>query len=208
MPTAAPGTAPVVNDFAFNRAYHASWAEEMQGTGLRLTYSEHENALAGLHVEKTVRFTAPDTVEATYRVSLGSTAHSLTEGNLESMQSFISSMSVPIPASEDGATRFCWQSPGAVASNNGPTSPAKPAQAQHCEEFEASGAPILFPAEIAHFEIDSPSHHSFTVQWTSARARIVPGNYSALVEFSLPLPLPGAAPAEFTLRYTVDESGP
>jgi hypothetical protein len=208
MPAVSPGKAPVPIDFAFNRAFQAAWAEEIQGTGLRLSYSEHEHSTAGLHVEKILRLTAPETAEATYRVSLGATAPSASEVNLESTQSFLSTLSVPASASEEGTTRFCWQPPVTSTSGAAPAASAKSAPELHCEEFVPSGAPVLIPAEITRLEIDSAAHQPFMVEWTSVRVRIIPGKYSAQIEFGLPLLPPGAAPAEFTLRYTVGESKP
>jgi hypothetical protein len=204
----APAATLASGDFASNRAYRAAWVEEKQGTGLRLAYSEHENSFAGVHVEKTLRLSAPETVETTYRISLGAAAPSTPAGDLGPKQSFISMLSVPASASEDGTAHFCWQSAAPSASNVTPTTPAKPASGPHCENFVASGEPIAIPAEITRLEIQTSGRHTLTVEWTSARAIIVPKNFSAQVEFALPAPLPGAAPAEFTLRYTVGESGP
>jgi hypothetical protein len=208
MPEESPGRAPVPIDFAFNRAFHAAWADEKRGTALRLTYDGNDNAAIGLHVEKTLRFTAPETVEVTYRVWLGAAAPSSPAEYLDSRQSFLSAMSVPASASEDATTRFCWQPPGTSAPDTGPATAARSEPTLHCEGFVPSGGPILVPAEITRLEIDSPAHQPFTVEWTNVRASIVPGNYSAQVEFALPLPPPGAALAEFTLRYTVGESKP
>jgi len=65
----------------------------------------------------------------------------------------------------------------------------------------------MIPAEISHLEIQTSGRRTLTVEWTSAHANIVPRNFSAQVEFAIPAPPPGAAPAEFTLRYTVGEPG-
>jgi hypothetical protein len=204
----APAAALASGDFASNRAYRAAWVEEKQGTGLRLAYSEHENSPAGAHVEKTLRLTAPETIEITYRITQGAPAPSVPSDNLEPKQSFISMLAVPASASEEGTTHFCWQSAASSASTVAPTAPAKPASGLHCEDFVASSEPIAIPAEITHLEIRAPGRRTFTVEWTSARAIILPKNFSAQVEFALPAPQPGAAPTEFTLRYTVGEPGP
>jgi hypothetical protein len=195
-------------DFAFNRAYRAAWVEEKQGTDLRLSYSEHENSPAGVHVEKTLRLTAPETVETTYRVSLGAAAPSAPASDPGPKQSFISLLSVPASASEDRTTHFCWQPAASSTSDIAPTAPAKSVSGPHCKDFVPSAEPIVIPAEITRLEIQTSGRHTLTVEWTSAHAMIVPKNFSAQVEFALPAPPPGAAPVEFTLRYTIGESGP
>jgi hypothetical protein len=205
--TEAPAGLPAPGDFASNRAYRAAWVEEKQGTGLQLIYSEHEHSPAGLHVEKILRLTAPETVEATYRVSLGA-APSAPTNDFGPAQSFISMISVPASSSEEESTHFCWQSAASPASNTPPTTEAKPASGAHCEDFVSSADPIMIPAEITRLQIQTSGRRTLTVEWTSARAIIVPRNFSAQVEFAIPAPPPGVAPAEFTLRYTVGEPGP
>ena len=87
-------TSPVATsyspDFSSNRTYRATWLEEQNGTGLQLAYSAHEHSLAGLQIEKTLRLTAPETVEATYRISLGALGTAAPPANRESSQMFIS----------------------------------------------------------------------------------------------------------------------
>jgi hypothetical protein len=199
-----PLVAPYSADFSSNRAYRAAWIEEQSGTGLQLTYSAHEHSLAGLQVEKTLRLTAPETVEATYRISLGAPGTAASAVSGEPARNFISRLSVPASTSEDGHTSFCWQS-GANASA---LDSDKPATAQHCEDFVPAGPPIAIPAEVTRIEIQAPNRHVFTVQWTSAHATIIPRNFSAQVEFAIPAPVPSAAPAEFKMRYTVGDSVP
>jgi hypothetical protein len=182
--------------------------EEGQGTGLRLAYSQRENSLVGLHVEKILRLTAPETIEAAYRVSLGEGVRSDPTNGPAPQQSFISMLSVPAFASEDESTHFCWQPSVSSAPNTTPAAKAKSATDNHCEDFVPSGEPVIIPAEITRLEIRSSGRTTLTVEWTSARATMVPRNFSAQVEFTIPAPLPGAAPAEFTLRYTVGEPSP
>jgi hypothetical protein len=209
VPANAPSTSALASgDFAFNRAYHAAWIEEKQGTALRLTYNEYENSPAGIHVEKTLRLTAPETVEAAYSVSLGATPASAPASNLELEQSFISMLSVPASLSEDVTTHFCWQSAATSASDTPPAAQGMSGAGTHCEDFVPSGEPIALPAGISRLEIQTSGRHILTLEWTSVRATIVPKNFSAQVEFAVPAPSPGAAPAEFSLRYTVGESGP
>jgi hypothetical protein len=206
--TTAPAAMPAPGDFASNRAYRASWVEEKQGTELQLDYSEHENSLAGLQLEKILRLTAPETVEAAYRISLVAAGPFDPANDPGPKQSFISEFSVPAIASEDATTHFCWRSDPSSVPQATPTGPPKSAPGPHCEEFVASGKPIRIPAEITRLEIRTSGRSTLRVDWTAARAIIVPRNFSAQVEFALPAPLPGDAPAEFTLRYTVGEAGP
>src|SRR5882672_11076858 len=204
---ASPTALSALGDFASNRAYRAAWVEEKQGTALQLSFSEHENSPAGLHVEKTLRLTAPETVEAAYRVSLGPAAPGAPEDDRGPKQSFISMLSVPASASEEESTYFCWQSAVSSASDSTPNAKAKSESSTHCEDFVASGGQITIPAEIARLEIQTTGRSTLTVEWTSAQVIIVPKIYSAEIKFALPAP-PGAPPVEFTLRYTVGESGP
>ncbi|MCU1341828.1 MAG: exo-beta-D-glucosaminidase [Candidatus Acidoferrum typicum] len=198
-----PAAIPASADFAFNRAYRAAWVEEKQGTGLQLDFSEHENSRAGLHVEKTLHLTAPETVEASYRVSLV-TAPIAPANNPGPKQSFISSLSVPATASEGVTTRFCWRADNSPASP-AISAPAKSAPAMHCEDFVPSGKPIVIPPEVTRLEVQTSGRSMLTVEWTGVHATIVPKQFSAQVEFILPAPIPGTAPSEFTLRYTVGE---
>jgi hypothetical protein len=198
-----PAAMPASPDFASNRAYRASWVEEKQGTGLQLSFSEHENSLAGLHVEKTLRLTAPETVEVSYRVSI--VAPPMAPANIPGpRQSFISRLSVPATASEEASTHFCWQSDNSPAPPIN-SAPAKSAPGMHCEDFIASGKPVVIPVGITRLEVQTSGRSTLTVEWTGVNATIVPKNFSAQVEFALPAPLPGSAPSEFTLRYTVGE---
>jgi hypothetical protein len=193
----------VTADFAFNRAYRAAWVEEKQGTGLQLDFSEHENSRAGLHVEKTLHLTAPETVEASYRVSLV-TAPLAPANNPGPKQSFISSLSVPATASEGVTTRFCWRADNSTASP-AISAPAKSAPAMHCEDFVASGKPIAIPPEVTRLEVQTSGRSTLIVEWTGVNTAIASRTFSAQIEFALTAPLPGSAPSEFTLRYTVGE---
>jgi hypothetical protein len=191
-------------DFAFNRAYRAKWIEEKQGTGLQLDFSERENSRAGLHVEKILRLTGPETVEASYHVSLVA-APFAPANNPGPKKEFTSSLSVPATASEQASTRFCWQSDNRPASRIISTGPAKSTPGWHCEIFTASGNPIPIPAEMTRLEFQTPGRSTLIVEWSGVHATIVPKQFSAQLEFVLPAPLPGSAPSEFTLRYTVGE---
>jgi hypothetical protein len=203
LAASVPAAMPAAADFTSNRAYRATWVEEKQGTGLQLSFSEHENSLAGLHVEKTLRLTAPDTVEVSYRVSI--VTPPMAPANIPGpKQSFISRLSVPATASEEGSTHFCWPSDNSQASPIN-SAPAKSASGVHCEDFIASGKPVVIPVGITHLEVQTSGRSTLTVEWTGVNASIVPKKFSAQVQFALPAPLPGSAPSEFTLRYTVGE---
>jgi hypothetical protein len=177
-------------DFSFNRSYRAAWGEEKQDASLLLSYQQYENSAAGLHVEKTLRLTGPETVEADYRVWFVAPPVSATSGPAEGMQSFISTLTVPVPATEEGNTRFCWES------SAGP----------HCEDFAPSGASIPVPDGITRLRILTPGRNPLALGWTVGTAVVVPKEFSAEVNFVVPVPAPTEAPGEFSLRYTV-ESG-
>ena len=199
----SPLTSLSAGDFSFNRAYRAEWQEATKDTGLRLTYQQQERSPAGLHVEKTVHFTAPETLEATYRVSIVAPAVPAPSGNAETKQSFISMLSVPVSGIEDGETRFCWQQATAAAPVAAVSASSKAALDQHCETFIPSGEPISVPPDIAHLEILTPGRATLAVEWSSVSAVIVPRNFSAQVYFVFAIPPSTGAPGEFTLRYTV-----
>jgi hypothetical protein len=63
----------------------------------------------------------------------------------------------------------------------------------------------VIPVGITRLEVQTFGRSTLTVEWTGVNATIVPKTFSAQVEFALPAPLPGSAPSEFTLRYTVGE---
>jgi hypothetical protein len=195
-------------DFAANRAYRAAWVEEKQGTALQLAYDERQNSSAGLHVEKILRLTAAETIEATYHISSGAAGPSVAENDSAPGQNFISVMTVPVSALDEESTHFCWRSTSSSAPHAITTGAAKSASDMHCENFIASGEPILIPPEIMQLEIQTPGRRAFTIDWTSAHAVILPKNFSAQVQFAIAAPPAGAAPAEFTLRYTVGGLGP
>src|SRR5579872_416140 len=200
-----PATVPSSADFAFNRAYRATWVEEKQGTALQLDFSEHENSMAGLHVQKTLRLAAPETVETSYRVSEVAAPFAPTN-NPASKQSFVSSLSVPAAASEDGSTHFCWPS-DTVPVSQVISTPSKFSPSMHCEDFIPGGRPIVIPAGITRLEVQTSGRSKLTVEWNGVNAIIVPKLFSAQAEFILPAPLPGKEPSMFSLRYTVGEPG-
>ena len=194
-------------DLPSNREYLAEWVEEKQGTELRLTYDDPETAPLGTRIEKTVRLAAPDAVEISYRISRAAAGPPGPQDSSPSGQPFLSMLSVPLAGAGDGPARFCWES--AVSSGPGKAPPvlAKPAADPHCEDITPSREPILIPEDVSRLEIETTGRSTLAVEWTSGRARIVPKNFSAQVEFASPLPARGAAPGEFTLRYTI-ASGP
>ena len=208
----APAGAPALGDFSFNHAYRAGWVEDKQDASLRLTYRQFENSAAGIHVEKTLRLAAPETIETSYRVSSVASVFSAPPRDAGTEQSFISMLSVPVPVNEEGNLHFCWQSSGSSARSPAPTEASAPTKSpgpldSHCEDFVPSGAPIPVPDDITRIEIASPGRATLEVEWTSGQLTIVPKAFSAELHLVVPVPVSTDAPAEFTLRYTV-ESGP
>ncbi len=177
-------------DFSFNRSYHAAWGDEKQDPSLLLSYQQIENSAVGLHVEKTLHMTAPETVEANYRVWFVAPPVSGTSGPAQVRQSFISTLTVPVPTTDEGNTRFCWDSPGEP----------------HCEDFAPSGVSIPVPDGITRLRILTAGRNPLAVEWTVGTVVIVPKDFSAEVNFVVPVPAPTEAPGEFSLRYTA-ESG-
>jgi len=206
---AALPEARAAGDFSFNRIYRAEWLTEKQDTSLRLNYREYQNSAAGIHVEKTLRLTAPETVETSYRVSDISPATPATSGSTAARQSFVSMLSIPAPGLEEGNTHFCWdssgQSPAATAAIA--TSTSHDASGSNCEDFVPSGAPISVPDGITRIRIVSAVRPTLAVEWASGQMVIVPRSTAADLNLVVPFPAPSDAPLEFTLRYTV-EPGP
>ena len=198
-----------MGDFSFNRAYNAAWVAEKQETSLKLTFGEFENSLAGIHVEKTLRLTAPDTIEASYRVLFAPSPFSTPPGGAETAHSFISMLSVPVNAAEEGNTRFCWPTSDASAAPAGPSSTIAPADpsSSHCEDFVPSGPPISIPEDMTSVKIVSPGQPTLVVEWTSGRMIVVPSLMSSDLRLNVPVPSSAKTPAEFTLRYTI-KTGP
>lgn len=196
-----------VNDLLSTREYRAEWVEEKQGAALRLTFDNPEIAPLGARIEKTVRLTTPDAVEVSYRLSRAATAPAESRDVSGSGHPFLSILSVPVADAGEAPTRFCWEPPLTLGSSAAPAAVAKAAADPHCEGFLARGEPIWIPEGVSRLEIQIPGHTTLAVEWSAGRARILPQNFSARVEFAVPLPAPSAAPDEFALRYTI-ASGP
>ena len=201
----SPRDAQESGDFAFNRGYRPEWIEEKQNTSLRLTYQEYANSPAGIHVEKTLHFPAPETIEAAYRIFLVAPPDGASAGTSEAKQNFISMLSVPLPVAEDTNAHICWRLAAASAPSIQPPL-TKSAADPHCEDVISDGAPISVPDGVTRLEVTSPGRHPLAMEWASGRAVIVPRTFSADVNFVVPVPKSSEAPAEFTLRYTVGNS--
>jgi hypothetical protein len=206
----APSDTPLQNareseDFSLNRAYRAEWVEGQPDAGLRLVFPGEETA-GGLRVEKTLRLPEPETVEATYRVSQFAASSAADPANGPSaLQSFISMLSVPLPDPDEGNARICWQE--SSGSSDEPSFTSSKSQTDpDCEDLVPSGRAISVADPISRMEILSPGRHPLTVEWSAGRVIVVPKLFSVQVNFVVPSPLPGAAPAEFTLRYSVPGS--
>ena len=211
VPAGALSTeAMAAGDFSFNRAYKAEWIAEKQNTSLRLAYSEFENSVAGIHVEKTLRLAEPETVEASYLVSFTPSAFPSQPGNAGAAQSLISMLSVPVQITEDGNTRFCWDVFVAPAFCSNACDEVRYNAAgpdSHCEDFVSSSPPIAIPDGIMRVKILSHDRPTLAVEWTSGQMIVVPRSMSADLRLRVPVPSSAETPAEFTLRYTI-ESGP
>jgi Glycosyl hydrolases family 35 len=206
---ASSAEAPGAGDFSFNREYHAAWIPEKQETNLKLTFGEFENSDTGIHVEKTLRLTAPETVEASYRVSFAPFPFSPPQSDTETMRSFISMLSVPVNGAEDENTQFCWETSDASTvpiDRSSVKTPPDPSPS-HCENFIPSGPLISIPEGMARIKILSPNRPALVVEWTSGQMIVVPRSMSADLRLKVSVPRSAEAPAEFTLRYTI-ESGP
>lgn len=177
--------------------------EEKPDASLRLTYSSPEKSSAGLRVEKTLHFIKPETIEASYRISIAA-APAQAVSNSGAPQSFLSELSIPVVAGEDGTTTFCWQ-PAPISARANPQSSTNASAPSHCENFIPGGAPISVPQGVARLEIRSTGMHSLAVEWTSGRAIIVPQKFSAQIRFVVSVPREPAPPGEFTLRYTAGD---
>jgi hypothetical protein len=189
-------------DFAFNRGYRPEWIEEKHNTSLRLAYQEYVNSPAGVHVEKTLHFPAPETIEAAYRIFIVRPPSGESSSTSEAKQNFISMLSIPLPVAEDKNSRVCWKIATAAASAI-PPPVAKAASDPHCEDIASDEVPISVPAGVARLEVISPGGHPLAMEWTSGRVVIVPRIFSAEVNFVVPVPSSSDAQGEFTLRYTV-----
>ncbi|MBZ5662555.1 MAG: beta-galactosidase [Acidobacteriia bacterium] len=201
---ASPQDAPLSSDFSFNRGYQAEWAEGKPDAGLRLTYREDEHSPAGLRVEKILHFSSPETIEASYRISYA--APSLADPRSAGAgMSFLSELSIPVVAGDDGAAQFCWEDAPSSASAN-PAPATTPGTLSHCEGFIPRGEPISVPEGITHMVIRSYGRQPLSVEWTAGRAIVVPKAYSAQIRFVVQLPQSGEPPGEFILRYTAEDA--
>lgn len=197
---ARPQDASAADDFSFNRGYQAEWSEEKPDISLHLAYRENEKSSAGLHVEKTLHFIKPETIEASYRFSIV-TAPSAVTGSSDARKSFISELSVPVFTADEGSTSFCWDTGPASTPGSAATTASTPATL-HCEDFISMGEAIAVPEGTMSMEIRSPGRHPLEVEWTSGRAIIVPKAFSAQIRFVVQVPESQEPPGEFTLRYT------
>ncbi len=128
---------------------------------------------------------APETIEAAYRIWVVVASVAPAE-NSEPGKSFISVLSVPVSAPEDGNTRFCWQ----IAPSSAPVKQPSTANAtsdSHCEDFISSGAAISIPEALRAWKFSIPAP-ALAVEWTSGRAVILPKAFSAQVNFVFPFP--------------------
>lgn len=193
-----------VGDFAFNRAYRPEWIEGKPGASLRLTFQEHENSAAGIHVEKTLRLPEPETVEVAYRIFEVSPTSGDPGIIPAAPRNFISMMSIPLLVAEDKSSHVCWQPTESDAP--GEKLASKPSAALHCEDIVPGGNPIPVPVGVTRMEIASPGSHTLTTEWHAGRVTVVPRMFSVEIDLAVPVPGSSQPPDEFTLRYTVGKS--
>jgi hypothetical protein len=184
------------------RRYRARWLEEPQGTALIEEDSQPQSSGVISQVEKTLRLANPETLEATYRISLVAPPSGRSP-EAEAKQMFLSFVSVPVTITRDASTRFCWGREASPAPEPRPADFVQSAPATHCEEFVPGGDPIAVPSDIRHLEVVTKGRTTLAVDWTPGSATIIPRIFSAQIEFAFPAPAPGEAPLEHTLRYTV-----
>ena len=192
-------------------AYSAEWLAEKSGTALRLAYHAPSSDLPGAAIEKTIRMTAPDSIEAKYRVTLEAAASDGGQperaGEISVVpESLATAFSVPVVFGSVRGTTFCWQTGAAPSEAPTATSrgaaPATNSSSPQCESFVPDGKPLEAPAGTTRLEIRTPGRPTLAVEWDLARARIVPRNYSALVEIVFPALSRAGVPGEYSLRYT------
>lgn len=192
-------------------AYGAEWLPEKKGTALRLFYHAPSTDLPGAAIEKTIRMTAPDSIEAKYRVTLEAAASGNGQperaGEISvAAESLATAFSVPVVFGSIRGTTFCWQTGAAPSDAPAPTSsgaaPTTNSAAPQCEGFVPDGKPLDAPAGTTHLEIRTPGRATLAVEWDAGTARIMPRNYSALVEIVFPAISRAGVPREYTLRYT------
>jgi hypothetical protein len=143
-------------------------------------------------VEKTIRFISPETIEVAYRVATGAAPGRTSSSGADSPISFESVMGVPVVASGEEQTEFCWQAPTAETN-------AKP----QCEVFTRNDGEIHVPEGVTHIEVRAKNHPSLAVEWTAGSAIIVPKAFSTQIKLVFPPALRADEILENTLRFTV-----
>jgi hypothetical protein len=183
-----PGNPTAERDITFNRAYAAERIEEQKKPGLRLHYRAPAVEAGDAEIEKTLRITDKDTVEAEYRVSLSSSA--------DAAPSLVVMTSVPAQVGGDRGTRFCWQPPETpTAKENAPVA--------HCEAFVPGATPLALPAGVYRIEVRTPGQPTLAISCEQARLRIEPKTFSALLKLEFPVIATGGGASRFLLRYTI-----
>jgi hypothetical protein len=65
------------------------------------------------------------------------------------------------------------------------------------------GKTLQVPEGATRLEVRTPGQPTLMLVWNSARMRIEPKTYSALILLEFAPLVPGAAPTQYILRYTV-----
>jgi hypothetical protein len=167
----------------FNRAYAAEWAREKENTALRLTYNAPDAFPAGAKIEKLVRLTAADVVEAEYLVSLNPASAPADAP----AQAFVAVNSVAVYAHGSRGAQFCWKA-------------GEPAE-EHCEAFTPNGS-VEIPAGIRSMEVRNPGRAAMALEWSEGRMAVEMKHYSAWLKLHFPELAPGNA-ARYKVRYRV-----
>jgi hypothetical protein len=172
--------------------YETAWVNEADTTALLARFKDSDLASSGPTVEKAVRFVSPEAIEVAYRVSKGQGSGQTSLSANGQPTYFESVTGVPIFASAEEHTEFCWQDFRATTND-------KP----HCEDFTPNGAEIHIPQEVTRIEVRAKNHPSLAVEWAEGKATIVPKAFSAQIKLVFPAALEADHPLENTLRFAV-----
>lgn len=195
-----PASTPSAVDVpSFERPYSAEWISENDTTTLRATSDHPKDAVSEVRVEKTMRIAASDTLNVSYKVSMG---HLDGNSSAAALPSFESIVRVPAESAADENTEFCWHEK-LHPSDSGKSIPAAKNSDAHCEPFTPNGAEIRLPENVTRVETRTKNHSTLAAEWSAGRVIIIPSASSAQIRFVFPAATQPDKPIENTLRYTV-----
>jgi Glycosyl hydrolases family 35 len=184
--------------FPLNQGYSSEWIDEDGGPAVRLSYHSPASSPYGVTIEKTVRLSSEDTVEASYRFTLNPSAP---DGpKTAAGGSLLVTSSVPAEAEKQRETQFCWESRAAQPAGAQPR--AGKGEPQNCMAFRPSSKPIQLPESTRRIEIHTPGKPGLALAWSRGRLTIAPKNYSAELQLRIAAGL-GDAPNGATVSYTM-----